>query len=292
MSILVRHRVAPFKIIFEFYHKKLLTADIGRFYNIEKEENYMSEYKTIGQVSELTGIPKRTLKYYIEQKIVTLSQKDESGRWLYCKSDIEKIKQIALFRELDYSADKIKKLLSDPQFDWQNELDKQIPVIREKKNHLESILFAAEVMRHISDTEQQRANFDISFFGNNIDAMTNTIRSNFFLPESLSEFEESMTAKDDIAKREKAQTILDAFSNIKKHWDDGPNSPIVQEDIKNICTNIFIQMQPSEMLFLCRLLRNLSGIHLVIDVILGKNGGIEFIEEALQIYCDSVSIEE
>ena len=171
----------------------------------------MSEYKTIGQVSELTGIPKRTLKYYIEQKIVTLSQKDESGRWLYCKADIEKIQQIALFRELGYSADKIKKLLSDPQFDWRNELDQQIPVIREKKNHLESILFAAEVMRHTSDTDQQRANFDISFFGNNIDAMTNTIRSNYFLPESLSEFEESMTEKTILQSEKKPKLFLTHF---------------------------------------------------------------------------------
>ena len=39
--------------------------------------------KTIGEVEKLTGIPKRELKYYIEQDIMRPSQRTECGYWAY-----------------------------------------------------------------------------------------------------------------------------------------------------------------------------------------------------------------
>lgn len=39
--------------------------------------------ETIGEVERITGIPKRELKYYMEQGIMRPSQKSESGYWLY-----------------------------------------------------------------------------------------------------------------------------------------------------------------------------------------------------------------
>ena len=46
--------------------------------------------KTIGEVEKLTGIPKRELKYFIEQRLVQPSQKSESGYWLYSNEDIDR----------------------------------------------------------------------------------------------------------------------------------------------------------------------------------------------------------
>ena len=39
----------------------------------------MEKFYTIGEVSEITGLEKRTLKYYVERKIITLSNKKVEG---------------------------------------------------------------------------------------------------------------------------------------------------------------------------------------------------------------------
>ena len=57
--------------------------------------------KTIGEVEKLTGIPKRELKYFIEQRLLQPSQKSESGYWLYSGEDIKRARLAALCRELD-----------------------------------------------------------------------------------------------------------------------------------------------------------------------------------------------
>ena len=37
--------------------------------------------RVIGEVAKLTGIPKRELKYYIEQNLIRPTQRTESGYW-------------------------------------------------------------------------------------------------------------------------------------------------------------------------------------------------------------------
>lgn len=77
--------------------------------------------KTIGEVEKLTGIPKRELKYYIEQKIMRPSQRTESGYWAYNDEDIQKAQLIALCRDLDLSVKAIRTILADPATHWQEE---------------------------------------------------------------------------------------------------------------------------------------------------------------------------
>ena len=77
-------------------------------------------YYTLDEVANITGISKRTLKYYVERKIIIPSSERNEGQkkyWLYSDSDIGKIKQIALYRELNYSVDSIKKIISAEDFD-------------------------------------------------------------------------------------------------------------------------------------------------------------------------------
>ncbi len=58
--------------------------------------------KTIGEVEKLTGIPKRELKYYIEQRIMRPSQRTDNGYWLYSEEDIQKARLASLCRSLDF----------------------------------------------------------------------------------------------------------------------------------------------------------------------------------------------
>ena len=102
--------------------------------------------KTIGEVEKLTEISKRDLKYFMEQGLFQPSQKSESGYWLYSGEDIKKAQLAALCRELDIPVRTIRVILADPYHHWQQELERQIIRLTEKKARTEAQLSRAEAL--------------------------------------------------------------------------------------------------------------------------------------------------
>lgn len=100
--------------------------------------------KTIGEVEKLTGIPKRKLKYFMEQRLVQPSQKSESGYWLYSDEDIWKAQLASLCWELDFPARSIRLILTDPGQHWQKELERQVIRLTDKRACAEAQLTRAE----------------------------------------------------------------------------------------------------------------------------------------------------
>ena len=103
--------------------------------------------KTIGEVEKLTGIPKRKLKYFIEQKLVRPSQKSESGYWLYSDEDIKKVQLASLCQKLDFPVRSIRLILTDPGQHWQKELERQVIRLTGKRARTEVQLTRAEALR-------------------------------------------------------------------------------------------------------------------------------------------------
>lgn len=110
--------------------------------------------KTIGEVEKLTGIPKRKLKYFIEQGLVQPSQKSKSGYWLYSDEDIKKVQLASLCWELDFPIPAIRNVLADPSRHWQKELERQIIRLADKKTRIETQLTRAESLRLHWKTEE------------------------------------------------------------------------------------------------------------------------------------------
>lgn len=103
--------------------------------------------KTIGEVERLTGIPKRELKYFIEQQLIQPMQKSESGYWLYSDKDIWRVQLVSLCRELDFPVRIIRRILTDPIHCWPKELERQIIRLTDKKGRAEAQLARAESLR-------------------------------------------------------------------------------------------------------------------------------------------------
>lgn len=257
----------------------------------------MKRLYTIGQVSELTGINKRTLKYYIERDMISPSDKKvEGGKeyWLYSDSDIAKIRQIALYRELGYSADKIRKMIHSPQFDWREAIDTQIEELKAKKRHLENVIFAAEFMRYANEYEGNEIKFDISDFDNNIDQFAvNTFSTNEeeLTEQSLKKLSDEMINGLNISDiQQQGQKIIEMIAKLGKAMDYEPDSVEVQREL----SSIFLyfsglsekgDLNPIDLLFGIRLVRNLS-MDRIFDVIFSKEGANDFLLKALQVYCN------
>ena len=110
--------------------------------------------KTIGEVGRITGIPKRELKYYMEQGVMRPSQKSEIGYWLYSDEDIRRARLASLCRELGFPVQAIRAVLADPALHWPEELERQILRLADQQDRAAAQLALAESLRH---TESYKA---------------------------------------------------------------------------------------------------------------------------------------
>ena len=95
--------------------------------------------KTVHEVSAQTGVSIRTLQYYDKIGLLSPSMRTEAGYRLYDETALERLQQILLFRELEFSLDEIRTILNAPDFDREKALTQQIELLTMKKERLEQI---------------------------------------------------------------------------------------------------------------------------------------------------------
>ena len=108
---------------------------------------------TVKEVSRLTGVSVRTLQYYDSVGLLHPDSRTEAGYRLYDRAALERLQQILLFRELDFSLKEIKAILDAPGFDRTRALDDQIAMLRFKREQIEKQIAFAEQIRQTGGTE-------------------------------------------------------------------------------------------------------------------------------------------
>ena len=103
--------------------------------------------RTVNEVSKLTGVSIRTLQYYDKIGLLSPAMRTEAGYRLYDDTALERLQQILLFRELEFSLDDIKVILEAPDFDREKAIDQQIELLTLKKQRLEAIIGLAREIR-------------------------------------------------------------------------------------------------------------------------------------------------
>lgn len=262
-------------------------------------------YKTIGEVAKETGLSVREIKYYSERKIVSPSKEYYQGNKkynLYSDVDIIKIQQIALYRELGYSKDQIKEIISNPDFNWKDALDSQIAELRALKKHIDNKIIAAEFIRFIFQRENVK-DFDISDFDNNIDSFATDL-TEFFSPEAEEKTNDSlMNVTSDILNNisiesyeEIGETVIETYKKLTTLMNKSPKDDIVQSEFINIKnklldafakTNIldseFSNSESLTILFVLRIISTIS-IERAIDMFFQKENALNFIVEMIEEY--------
>ncbi|MFD1900943.1 MerR family transcriptional regulator [Enterococcus termitis] len=67
---------------------------------------------TTGELAEIFAISKYKIRHYIDKKLLTPSQNQQNGYYLFDETDIYKLYQIIMFRNIGYSIETIKQLLA------------------------------------------------------------------------------------------------------------------------------------------------------------------------------------
>ena len=96
--------------------------------------------KTVKEISEISGISIRTLRYYDEIGLLKPSALTEANYRLYDEATIEKLQQILFFRELEIPLADIKLIMENPRYDKEYALKVQKKLLEHKRNRLNGII--------------------------------------------------------------------------------------------------------------------------------------------------------
>lgn len=107
--------------------------------------------KTVKEVSEVTGISIRTLRYYDEIGLLKPTELTEAGYRLYDNKALEKLQEIMFFRELEIPLIDIKKIMDNPNYDKERALLAQKSLLEQKRNRLNGIIeLITDVMKGVN----------------------------------------------------------------------------------------------------------------------------------------------
>lgn len=107
--------------------------------------------KTVKDVSEITGVSVRTLRYYDEIGLLKPTELTKAGYRLYDNKALEKLQEIMFFRELEIPLTDIKKIMENPNYDKEQALLAQKSLLEQKRNRLNGIIeLITDVMKGVN----------------------------------------------------------------------------------------------------------------------------------------------
>jgi DNA-binding transcriptional MerR regulator len=117
--------------------------------------------KTVKEVSEITKVSIRTLRYYDEIGLLKPTQLSKAGYRLYDNQALEQLQQVMFFRELEIPLADIKQILENPFFDKEQILRTQKSLLEKKRNRLDGLIELIEdIMKGVNTMTFEAFNND------------------------------------------------------------------------------------------------------------------------------------
>ncbi len=123
----------------------------------------MLRMRTVGDVSEMTGVTVRTLHHYDEIGLLRPSGRSDAGYRLYAYADLTRLQEILVWRALGFSLNDIQATLDDPAYDRIAALRRQRELVEresERLGALRAALDSAIAAEEKGTTMQEHAMFE------------------------------------------------------------------------------------------------------------------------------------
>ena len=115
---------------------------------------------TVREVSRRTGVTVRALQYYDQIGLLPPAKRTEAGYRLYDERALQRLGQILLFRELEFSLDEIRAILDRPDFDRDLALSDQIKLLTMRRDRLDALIDLANTLKQEGGTSMDFTAFD------------------------------------------------------------------------------------------------------------------------------------
>lgn len=186
---------------------------------------------TVHEVSEKTGVTVRALRFYDEKGLLKPAKVTEAGYRLYDRASLERLQQILLFRELEFSLSDIKRILDSPGFDRKKALEQQIRLLTLKKEHTERLLSLALEMKN--GKGEKEMSFD-AFDKKKMEAYAAEAKKIWGGTKAWREYEEKAGGKTEAEQKDAAAGLMEIFAEFGKIMDERPEGQNAQELVKRL----------------------------------------------------------
>lgn len=95
---------------------------------------------SIHELALLSGVSKRTLRYYHELNLLLPEQVTDKGYRLYGTKQVDQLQHILFYKQFGFSLEEIKKLLAEEADERNERLEKQYQRLKEEKERLDSLI--------------------------------------------------------------------------------------------------------------------------------------------------------
>ena len=239
---------------------------------------------TVHEVSKLAGVSIRTLQYYDKIGLLHPTGYTDAGYRLYDDTDLERLQHILLFRELEFPLKDIKAIINSPDFDRGKALEQQIGLLKLKKEHIENLMnFALGIkmlgVRHMDFKVFDRSKLD------EYSKQAKELYGNTPEYKKLQEKTKNRTKEED-------NLLADRFMLLFREAGEIRNTDLASPEAQSIVRRI--QDFITENLYTCsdKILSGLGKMYSGggdftknIDEY-GGEGTAEFVDKAIQIYCE------
>jgi DNA-binding transcriptional MerR regulator len=108
--------------------------------------------KTVGEVSELSGVTVRALHHYDKIGLLSPSERTDAGYRLYSRADLERLQEILGWRALGFELGEIRELLGEPSHDRIGALRAQLELVTAERARLAAIAAMLDDALNAHDT--------------------------------------------------------------------------------------------------------------------------------------------
>ncbi|WP_085993237.1 MerR family transcriptional regulator [Oceanobacillus senegalensis] len=106
---------------------------------------------TVKNLAQLSGVSKRTLRYYDQIGLLKPARINSSGYRIYGQKEVDLLQHILFYRELEFSLEEIAKIIQQPNHDQTAALKDHYNRLKEKRDRLETLM--STVKRTIANKE-------------------------------------------------------------------------------------------------------------------------------------------
>lgn len=242
------------------------------------------DMRTVKQVSQLSGVSIRTLYHYDSIGLLKPTKTTEAGYRLYDDAALERLQQILLFRELQFSLKEIREILDSSNFDRNQALEQQIALLQLRKEHLENLITFARGIQLIGVRHMDFTAFDTK----KIDEYAQQAKAMY---DKTEEYQECLERSKSWTKEDEAvmeQEIMDIFVGFGKLRNRKPADSVVQKQVDRLHDYInqhLYNCKPKIMQGLGKMYAGGGSITDNIDQA-GGAGTAEFVAEAIAVWCE------
>ena len=239
--------------------------------------------KTVKEVSRLTGISVRTLHHYDAIGLLKPTQVTQAGYRLYDDTALQRLQNILLFRQLQFSLKEIREILDRPDFDPLQALSQQIALLEMQRKHLDDLISHARKIQKTGVINMDFSAYDTA----ELDRYAAQAKAKWGKTEAYKEFEEKTAGQSKAQLQQTGDALMDIFVEIGAVRHRSPASEEAQALIAKLQDFI------SAHYYNCtkQILRGLGQMYIAGDSMTenidkaGGEGTAQFANAAIEIYC-------